>query len=302
MTSPVTLFPARFLLLRAGLRHLRVYWTLIKSLQTGLLLVTGLAGYLSGVPVAHFAGEAAALAASLFLAISGSTVLNMVWDRDIDALMQRTCRRPLPSGMAGTGETLGLGILLSIGGVVWAFILQPLYGLAVFGGLFFDFAIYTAWLKRRSPWSIVWGGLAGGMPILAGRVLATGVFDLAGGLMALAVLFWIPTHILTFSLRNAQDYARAGVPVMPNIFGERATLAIIAGSTVAAVMTIVAAARLAGTAPPYLWALGSLGVPLVITAILQIMIHSSKLNFLLFKMASVYMLAAMALIMVGSIT
>ena len=85
----------------------------------------------------------------------------------------------------------------------------------LFAGLFFDVVIYTLWLKRRTPWSIVWGGISGGMPILAGRVLAVGRIEWIGVVLALAVLFWIPTHILTFSMRYREDYANAGIPTIP---------------------------------------------------------------------------------------
>ncbi|MEJ2559869.1 MAG: UbiA family prenyltransferase, partial [Anaerolineae bacterium] len=137
---------------------LRAYWTLIKSLQTALLLITGLAGYMSArCPVTTWR-TLLALAVSLFLAISGSTVLNMVYDRDIDAAMKRTARRPLPSGQVKVNETWLLGVSLSALGVGWAFILSPPYGTIVFAGLLFDVVVYTIWLKRRTPWSVIWGG------------------------------------------------------------------------------------------------------------------------------------------------
>ena len=104
------------------------YWPLIKSLQTGLLLITGLAGYMSSrCPVSHVP-TLLSLTGSLFLAISGSTVLNMWFDRDIDALMDRSKNRPLPAGLVQPREALKLGLVLSVLGVGWALILDPLYG------------------------------------------------------------------------------------------------------------------------------------------------------------------------------
>ena len=147
----------------------------------------------------------------------------MVYDRDIDAIMKRTCQRPLPAGLVTVKEALLLGFVLSTLGVGWAWALSPLYGLVVFAGFFCDVLIYTVWLKRRTPWSIVWGGIAGGMPVLAGRALGMGQLDLIGLLLSLAVLLWIPTHIMTFSIKHADDYRRARVPVFPNVYGERFT-------------------------------------------------------------------------------
>ncbi|MDO9066504.1 MAG: UbiA family prenyltransferase, partial [Chloroflexota bacterium] len=99
---------------------LRSFWAMTKSLQTGLLLVTGLAGYMSArCPVIAWQ-TLLAVTGSLFLAISGSTVLNMVHDRDIDLRMSRTCQRPLPAGLVSVREATWLGVLLALGGVAWA--------------------------------------------------------------------------------------------------------------------------------------------------------------------------------------
>src|SRR5512141_1508771 len=196
--------------LAAVVRRLRSYWSLIKSLQTGLLLMTGVAGYFSAHEAMRW-GDLLGLLPSLFLAISGSTVLNMWWDRDIDARMKRTHMRPTPSGDVPAREVLALGLAASAAGVGWALVLDVRYGLVVFVGLFCDVVIYTMWLKRRTCWAIVWGGIAGAMPVLSGRVLAIQRLDAIGVLLAAAILFWIPTHTLTFSLKFFGDYQAAGV-------------------------------------------------------------------------------------------
>src|SRR4030043_1270296 len=193
------------LVIRRISSKVRAFLTLIKSLQTGLLLSTGVAGYLS----AHTTPDLGVLcgrSVSLFLAISGSTILNMWYDCDIDTVMNRTHNRPLATGKVSKQEALWLGLILSFAGVGWAVVFDGLYGLVVFAGLFFDVVVYTIWLKRRTSWSIVWGGISGGMPILAGRVLAIGQVDFIGILLMMAVLFWIPTHILTFNMRYYEDY------------------------------------------------------------------------------------------------
>lgn len=286
--------------LRAHLgTRLRDYWSLIKSLQTGLLLFTGVAGYISArCPVLNW-NTLLGLVGSLFLAISGSTVLNMVYDRDIDARMCRTAPRPLPAGRIGAGEALLLGLGLSWLGVGWSFALSPLYGLVVLAGLLLDVVVYTILLKRRTSWSIVWGGIAGGMPVLAGRALGVGRIDLLGVLLALAVLLWIPTHILTFSIKYAEDYRRAGIPVFPNTHGLRVTRAILAASTALAAVTMLLIAALLGLHWGYLRATAILGTALVGMAVASVVRPSPRLNFGLFKFASLYMLAAMGLIAWG---
>lgn len=285
--------------LKARLARVRAkYWPLIKSLQTGLLLATGLAGYMSArCPVIHWT-TLLGLSGSLFLAIAGSTMLNMWYDRDIDAMMQRTCCRPLPLGSIQPKEVLRFGLLISVLGIGWAAGMSALYGLVVFAGWFFDVVIYTLWLKRRSAWSIVWGGVAGGMPVLAGRALGLGAIDWIGLTLALAVLFWIPTHTLTFSMRYFDDYRRAGVPTFPSRYGFPVTRVIIAVSSVLAALAMVAAAFAIGVTQGLLHFMGLLSGVLLLLAVYSLLRPSEKANFALFKYASIYMLFSMLLIAV----
>ena len=274
----------------------RLYWPLTKSLQTGLLLSTGLAGFMSArCPVMHWY-DFLGLAVSLFLAIAGSTILNMWYDRDIDAVMNRTHHRPLADGRVKPSEALRLGLVLSVLGVGSAVAMSPLYGLIVFAGLFFDVVVYTLWLKRRTCWSIVWGGISGGMPILAGRALGTGHIDGVGILLALAVLFWIPTHILTFAMRYNSDYQTAKIPTFPSVYGFQITRLTIAVSSVIAALSISAAGILIGMQWGFVRLLVVLCTGLMLLAAATVFRPSERVNFGLFKYASVFMLSAMILI------
>lgn len=269
---------------------------LIKSLQTGLLLLTGVAAFMSTrCPLTSWQ-TLLGLTGSLFLAISGSTVLNMWYDRDIDARMPRTAGRPLPCGEVAPGEALRLGLLLSVAGVGWAVVLDALFGLVVFAGLFFDVVVYTMWLKRRTPWAIIWGGVSGGMPALAGRVLGVGTIDWVGVALALAVLFWIPTHIMTFSMRYFDDYRRAGVPTFPSVYGFRVTRATIAISSILAAVMMGVAAYGVGLTVGCLRVIVVLSGGLLLLAVRSMTQPSERINFGLFKYASVYMLSAMLLL------
>jgi protoheme IX farnesyltransferase len=274
---------------------------LIKSLQTGLLLATGLAGFMSArCPVIHWS-TLLGLMGSLFLAISGSTVLNMWYDRDIDSQMKRTCWRPLPAGKVTPGEALLLGLALAVSGVAWALAMDWLYGLIVFAGLFFDVIVYTVWLKRRSAWSVVWGGISGGMPVLAGRALGLGELDWIGVALSLSVLFWIPTHILTFSMRYHQDYQAARIPTFPAVYGFRTTRVVIAISSVLQVIALGAAALGIGLQIGYLRLIGVLSFGLLVFALRAAAHPSERLNFGLFKFASLYMLSTMLLLMIEAL-
>lgn len=275
---------------------LKACLALTKSKQTFLLLITGWAGYCSASSMATDGATLLSLLGSLYLAISGSTVLNMYVDRDIDARMTRTIGRPLPTGVLSPQEALVFGLLLSLFGVIWAYTLNSLYGLVIIAGLFFHVLIYTMWLKRKTPFSVMPGGIAGGMPVLAGRVLGTGSIDLVGVLLALAVLLWIPIHILTFAIRYAEDYKLAGVPTFPAIYGKERTRLVLAGSTVLTGMAMMLVVFLNGVSGPYLLASILSVVVLVALTAFYSAYPSPKRNFLLFKVASIYMLVSMLMV------
>ncbi len=276
---------------------LRLYLPLIKSTQTILLITTGLAGYMSArCPVTTMA-TMVGLGASLLLSISGSTILNMWYDRDIDAKMGRTTKRPLPAGLLDPKEVLWVGLVISALGVGIALVMDILYGVIIFSGLFIDVVIYTIWLKRKTAWSIVWGGISGGMPILAGRALGIGAVDWVGVALTLAILFWIPTHILTFSMRYRKDYSDADVPTFPSTYGDKVTQMIIAVSSILAALTIGLAAYGIGTEWGFLRLMAVLSGGLLALAIATIVKPSETVNFGLFKYASLYMLSSMILLM-----
>lgn len=272
---------------------------MIKSLQTALLLVTAAAGYISGCCLNLAAAPLLAMLASLFLAVSGSTVLNMAFDRDIDARMARTRPRALPSGLVSPRSAWALGALLTAAGLAWSAALDLRYAAVVLAGVFFDVAVYTMLLKRRTPFSILIGGLAGGMPALAGRVLAAGRVDAVGLLLALGVLLWIPTHIMTFSIKYSRDYAAARVPTFPAVYGVARTRAVIAISTLLAVTALFAAGYAIGLSPVLLAGLALLGGLLATLVLLSLARPTPRLNFALYKGASIYMLASMLLLIAG---
>lgn len=277
------------------IKKIKLYIPLIKSLQTGLLLATGIAGYLS----AHTAVNIPVLigmSISLFLAISGSTIMNMWYDHDIDAKMKRTHKRPAASGELSRSEVFWVGIVISIAGVGWALTIAPLYGLVVFAGWFFDVVVYTLWLKRVTCWAIVWGGISGAMPILSGRVLAVNEIDLIGILLALAILFWIPTHTLTFSIKFREDYSNAGVPTFPSTYGDSFTRATIAVSSVLAAFAIGWASVMIGLSAGYLRLIAVLTAGLLLLAFATFRVQSERVNFSLFRYASVYMLSSMIIL------
>jgi protoheme IX farnesyltransferase len=174
-------------------------------------------------------GELAPLSACLaVLAIAAGAgaagVLNMWYDADIDAVMTRTARRPLPSGRIGQGEALAFGLVLAAGSVVGLALAANALaaGLLAFTILFYV-VIYTAWLKRRTPHNIVIGGAAGALPPVIGWAAATGHVGLEPLVLFLIVFLWTPPHFWALALNRSDEYARAGVPMLPVVAGHVAT-------------------------------------------------------------------------------
>jgi protoheme IX farnesyltransferase len=145
----------------------------------------------------------------------------------------------------------------------------------------------------------VWGGIAGGMPILAGRTLALGHVDIVGGWLALAILLWIPTHMMTFSIKYAADYREAGVPVFPNRYGIPATKLVIGLSTGGAVTAMLWAMYRLNLPASLMWTAWGLGAALFGFTIATMAHATPKLTYLLYKLASLYMLGSMIVIIAG---
>ncbi len=285
----------------ARLSKLQAYWVLTKSRQTLLLLAAGLAGYLSARPAEPSARTIVWMALSLFLAVSGTTALNMVADRDIDARMTRTTNRPLPAGLISPLQATIFALALTLIGLAAAFALDGLFGLLISAGVFFDLVIYTFWLKRRSPSSIIFGGISGAMPILAGRALCTGAVDGLGIVLALSILLWIPSHIMPLWIRYAADYAEAGIPTWPQAYGLPATRWFIAISNLWTAGCLIASGSwlsigLIGIALLALFS--AVMVALSFTAIFK---PSARLNYAIFKFASIYMLTSLIFLTVGAV-
>ncbi|GAA4601618.1 heme o synthase [Actinoallomurus liliacearum] len=156
------------------------------------------------------------------LSAGSANALNCYIDRDIDAKMRRTRRRPLPMVQVTPKETLVFGITLAIASTVFlALAVNPLSaGLSVFAILFYVF-VYSLVLKRRTKQNVVWGGIAGCMPVLIGWSALTNSVSWTPIVLFLVVFFWTPPHTWTLAMRYREDYAAANVPMLPVVATER---------------------------------------------------------------------------------
>jgi protoheme IX farnesyltransferase len=159
-----------------------------------------------------------------FLMAGGANAINMWFDRDIDVVMSRTKARPVAMGRLAPLAALAFG--LALGGlsfaIFWKFV-NPLSAWLALGGLLFYVFVYTLWLKRSTPQNIVIGGAAGAFPPLVGWAAVTGQLDLAALYLFAIIFYWTPPHFWALALIKKDDYARAGVPMMPVVQGARRT-------------------------------------------------------------------------------
>ncbi|WP_068318586.1 heme o synthase [Polycladidibacter hongkongensis] len=201
----------------------RDYISLLKPRVMSLVVFTALVGILIAPGNQH---PFLSLLALLCIAIGGgaSGALNMWWDADIDAVMSRTQKRPIPAGKITEGEALAFGMILSIGSVVVLGLVSNWMaaGLLAFT-IFFYVAIYTMWLKRSTPQNIVIGGAAGALPPVVGWASVTGSVDVEPLVLFFITFAWTPPHFWALALVKNADYTAAKVPMLPVVAGERAT-------------------------------------------------------------------------------
>ena len=199
------------------------YFSLLKPRVMSLVIFTGLAG-LVAAPVAMnpFAAFTALLCIGVGAGASGA--LNMWYDADIDSVMARTAKRPIPSGRVTPQEALTFGLTLSVFSVgVMGILVNWLSAALLAFTIVFYVVVYTMWLKRWTPQNIVIGGLAGALPPAIGWATATGGMDVAPLVMVAIIFLWTPPHFWALALYRSEDYARAGVPMMPVTAGEAET-------------------------------------------------------------------------------
>ena len=224
----------------ADLSEVSDWFALLKPRVMTLVVFTAIIGLLvAPMPIHPVLGIAAILCIAVAAGASGA--INMWYDRDIDALMRRTARRPIPAGRIEPGAALGFGLTLAVASVA-------VMGLAtnwVAAGwlafsIFFYVVIYTMWLKRRTPQNIVIGGAAGAFPPVIGWAAATGDVGLMPLIMFAIIFMWTPPHFWALSLWAHGDYARAKVPMLPVTHGARETRRQVLIYTVALVPVTLA--------------------------------------------------------------
>jgi protoheme IX farnesyltransferase len=199
------------------------FFALLKPRVMSLVVFTAFVG-LVAAPV--HTNPILAVIAVLAIAVGAgaSGALNMWYDADVDAVMARTARRPIPAGRVEPHEALAFGLVLSVLSVMALGVLVNWLAAALLAfTIFFYVVIYTMWLKRRTPQNIVIGGAAGAIPPVIGWAAATGSVSLECIILFLIIFLWTPPHFWALALFKKDEYARAGIPMMPNVAGPAST-------------------------------------------------------------------------------
>jgi protoheme IX farnesyltransferase len=239
--------------------------TLTKPGVSLLLVVTAVTTAIAGGGPSTSAWQIVAVALAGGLTAGGAAALNHYLDRDVDARMPRTARRPLPAGRLAQPELAAAwGVALAAAGLTLAALTLPLEAtLFIALGLLIYVPLYTVVLKRRTVWNVVIGGAAGSCPVLAGWAAVRADWPVGPLALAAVVFFWSPAHFWAYAAAHEQDYRRAGLPMLPAVIGIAAVPPFILGHAVPAVIAaLVAVAGFTAGAP----ALPAAGVWLAVGA------------------------------------
>jgi len=236
---------------------------LLKPRVMSLVVLTGFTGMALAPGVLPVLGAIAILCIAVGAGAAGA--FNMWYERDIDGLMRRTAHRPLPAGRMGPDTALAFAVTLAVAAVtVMGLATNVLAALLLAGAIAFYALVYTVWLKRRTPQNIVIGGAAGAFPPLIGWAAVTGGIDVLPLLLFLVIFLWTPPHFWSLALHRSEDYAKAGVPMLPVVAGAATTRRHIVGYAVALLPATLAPAAFGLAGPAY--GVGALALGVVFVA------------------------------------
>ena len=266
------------------------YYELMKPRIVFLLDFTAITAFLVAASGINLIRLAAVLVAGT-LASGGAGALNSYIDRDLDRTMRRTSRRPIPTGEVSPNRARAFGVaLVGTGTIISALVLPLLATSFILLGAGIYVFFYTKWLKPRTTLNIVLGGSAGSCAPLAGWAASTGqLSSFAPWLMALLVFVWTPSHFWALAMRAVGDYAKAGIPMLPVVVGEKKTAQYIALNTFLLVPLSLALAPLGQFGIIYLTIAGLLGLGMILVD-LRLVIEPTKVHaWTAFKFSSPYL-------------
>ena len=221
-------------------------------------------------------------------------------DRDIDAIMDRTKDRPIPSGRISPNNALIFGLVLTAIALIFSWFINIWAFLLMLFGLFDNIVVYSKWLKRRSQSNIILGGFSGGAPALIGYVTVTTQNIEIGLVMAALVFLWIPTHIWSLALHVRKDYEKAKVPMLPVVSEEKKSVRIIAGTTLMMVLFSILPFFFNQFGQIYLITTSLFGAIMMGLSLWLLLKPTEKASWTVFKFSSPYLTAIFIAFMVDA--
>lgn len=221
-------------------------------------------------------------------------------DRDIDAIMDRTKDRPIPSGRISPKNALIFGLVLTAISLIFSWLINIWCFLLMLFGLFDNIIIYSKWLKRRSQSNIILGGFSGGAPALIGYLAVTTNNIELGLVMAGLVFLWIPTHIWSLALHVKKDYEKAKVPMLPVVSDEKRSVRIIAATTLMMVIFSILPFTFNQFGQIYLITASISGAIMLILSMWLLIKPSEKASWTVFKFSSPYLTAIFIAFMIDA--
>ena len=271
-------------------KSLSSYWELTKPRIVLLLDFTAVMAFLVAASTINIVRLVAVIVAGT-LASGGAGALNCYLDRDLDRIMGRTSRRPIPQGEVSPVHALVFGLALFGAGIVVSALLLPLLAsLSILLGAAIYVLFYTKYLKPRTTMNIVLGGFAGSCAPLAGWAAATGQLTaLVPWLMALLVFVWTPSHFWALAMRAVGDYSKAGIPMLPVVVGEKKTAQYIALNTFLLVPLSLILVPFGGLGALYLSIAAALGLCMILVDLRLVANPTKAQAWTAFKFSSPYL-------------
>ncbi|MEM0481383.1 MAG: heme o synthase [Nitrososphaerota archaeon] len=284
---------------------IHTYFSLTKPNVWWLLVFVGLAGYLAGLRDSINPVTLLASALGLACGSAGAESVANYLERDVDALMERTRRRPLPRGLIQPPEKaliLGL-VLISASLAISALLLNLTALLAMLLGILDYILVYVVLTKRRTAWNIILGSPAGAAPVLVGYAGASGFIDISALILGLLVILWIPSHVWSLALKYKEDYIRAGIPMLPTVVPERIAIRCIAGTVILLLISSLLLPVFDGRflRGPYLATAAIIGASLLALSITVLRKPSQRSAWILFKFTSPYLAILFLAVMIESV-
>lgn len=221
-------------------------------------------------------------------------------DRDIDAIMERTKDRPIPSGRISPRNALIFGLILTAIALIFSWLINLWVFLLMLFGLFDNIIVYSKWLKRRNQANIILGGFSGGVPALIGYVAVTTQNLEIGLVMAGLVFFWIPTHIWSLALHVRKDYEKAKIPMLPVVCEEKRAVRVIAATTLIMVLFSILPFFFNQFGQIYLITATLFGAIMMGLSLWLLLKPTEKASWTVFKFSSPYLTAVFIAFMVDA--